>query len=217
MARGTGPVRSDAHSHACHRLSDASDDLSIDFTSGATIAFQNGSTFSNIEAFGIFGGSGNDFFDMTDFDDSANGNTGNDTLIGRGGNDSLVGAEGDDVIDGGDGNDDITGSEGRDVLTGGAGADYFVYDNSALLYDSVPDRILDFNTAEGDKLDLRDMLLQESSGPFTGDPVADGDVRLSDTLEGVLVEIIPTDGIYIDMVLLENVTIADLGSDFFLV
>ncbi|MHB1101428.1 MAG: hypothetical protein ACYC0C_01335 [Devosia sp.] len=66
-------------------------------------------------------------------------------------------------------------------------------------------------------IDLRDMLLQESSGPFTGDPVADGDVRLTDTAEGVLVEIIPTDGIYIDMVLLENVTIADLGSDFFLV
>jgi Ca2+-binding RTX toxin-like protein len=199
-------------------LVDASNDLSIDFTSGATTSFQNGTTFSNIEAFSISGGSGNDFFDMTDFDDSANGNTGNDTLIGRGGNDALIGAEGADVIDGGDGNDVITSSEGLDVLTGGAGADYFVYDHSASLGAGAnADRIVDFNAAEGDKLDLRTLLLEESYGPFTGDPVADGDIRLTDTAEGVLVELDPHQLGYIEMALLENVTIAELGSDIFLV
>jgi serralysin len=77
-------------------------------------------------------------------DDITGDNAGN-RLQGLGGDDDLTGADGADTLDGG---------LGFDELNGGNGADKFIY---AALNDSTvaaPDDILDFSTAQGDKVDL---------------------------------------------------------------
>ncbi|GGY69423.1 hypothetical protein GCM10011613_12200 [Cellvibrio zantedeschiae] len=108
----------------------------------------------NVEVANVTGTSGNN--------NSLNGNltTGN-TIAGLAGNDKLTGNVGNDLLDGGSGND---------TLTGGAGADTFVWHFADRGTTSTPanDVITDFTTgAGGDKLDLRDLLQNESSGNLT--------------------------------------------------
>ncbi|WP_269769733.1 cadherin domain-containing protein [Flavisphingomonas formosensis] len=81
------------------------------------------------------------------FDNRINGRGGADTIYGGGGNDSIYGGAGNDVIHGG---------TGLDQLRGEAGADLFVFDT---LQDSgatqaTADKIIDFSSAQGDKIDL---------------------------------------------------------------
>ncbi|MDL2307267.1 hypothetical protein LJC48_04480 [Desulfovibrio sp. OttesenSCG-928-C06] len=70
------------------------------------------------------------------------------TLLG--GNDLLNGGAGDDIIFGGAGDDLLRGGAGDDILIGGTGKDTFIW-NEGDLGDFV-DQIMDFSTAEGDKL-----------------------------------------------------------------
>ncbi|UVM34409.1 VCBS domain-containing protein [Pseudomonas sp. B21-019] len=67
---------------------------------------------------------------------------------------TLVGTMLADTISGGDGNDIIVGRGGADTLSGGAGADVFAYFN----VNEGGDHILDYNYAEGDKIDLSALL-----------------------------------------------------------
>ncbi|EJM20675.1 VCBS repeat-containing protein, partial [Pseudomonas sp. GM18] len=67
---------------------------------------------------------------------------------------TLVGSMLADTINGGDGNDIIVGRGGADTLSGGAGADVFAYFN----VNEGGDHILDYNYAEGDKIDLSALL-----------------------------------------------------------
>lgn len=78
-------------------------------------------------------------------------------VIGLTGNDTLNGGAGDDVINGGAGNDVLTGGAGLDTLIGGTGADRFVFANlfETTVAASGRDRIRDFSSLEGDKIDLR--------------------------------------------------------------
>jgi Ca2+-binding RTX toxin-like protein len=95
------------------------------------------------------GGKDNDML----FGDAGNdivwGNLGNDTLDGGDGNDQVRGGQGDDVVNGGAGNDFVSGDRGNDTITGGAGADNFHGSQDAGI-----DRVLDFNLAEGDRVQL---------------------------------------------------------------
>lgn len=77
------------------------------------------------------------------------------TLNGAGGNDFIVGTNGGDIIIGGDGDDTLDGRAGPDTLTGGDGADTFVFRswNSSAQGHGI-DTIADFNSAEGDKVNL---------------------------------------------------------------
>ncbi len=95
----------------------------------------------------------------------ADGSTGNfvevgfDTIFGSDLTDGLtvIGTDGDDVLHGG---------MGQVVMTGGAGADTFVFDGTALDELDVADVITDFNSDEGDVLDvtaLLDSLLGEQA------------------------------------------------------
>jgi len=77
-----------------------------------------------------------------------------DTLTGTAENDTLSGLGGNDVLDGSAGADELTGGSGADQLTGGLGADEFVYAAPGDSASGAPDRILDFNPAQGDKIDL---------------------------------------------------------------
>lgn len=82
-------------------------------------------------------------------DDIVYGNLGNDILGGGTGNDLMRGGQGDDTVRGDDGNDILSGDRGSDVLSGGLGADTFISFAETGL-----DRVTDFNTAEGDRVQL---------------------------------------------------------------
>ncbi len=120
------------------------------------ISFDNGSVIDLRNA-----------FVMTDTDDAHTmiGSALNDTLDGKGGNDSIYGFAGNDTIRGGQGNDYLYGDDGNDILfgengvdylTGGNGADTFVL-NKASAFNNI-DLIYDFKTADGDKINVADLL-----------------------------------------------------------
>lgn len=96
---------------------------------------------------------------------------------GTAGRDTLVGDANDNVI---------TGGASGDTLTGGAGGDTFVY---ATLRD-IGDTITDF-TPYADKLSLGALLT--SVGYAGTAPVADGYIKIADTIGGAVVQI-DTDG-----------------------
>ena len=106
--------------------------------------------------------------------DTITGTTGSDTLYGGGGDDTIVAGEGDDFLVGDAGADSIDAgagddliSEGRayvysdgavDIMKGGAGADTFRFQigppgQGGNL--NAIDHIVDFSSAEGDRLDLQ--------------------------------------------------------------
>uniref|UniRef100_UPI0035B5209A type I secretion C-terminal target domain-containing protein n=1 Tax=Aeromonas bivalvium TaxID=440079 RepID=UPI0035B5209A len=78
-------------------------------------------------------------------------------LHGSGGDDHLVGGQGDDILYGGAGND---------ILTGGLGSDTFVWQlpDAGTAGQPALDTITDFNLAQGDRLDLSDMLKGSGAG-----------------------------------------------------
>ncbi|MBF2083542.1 bluetail domain-containing putative surface protein [Thermoleptolyngbya sp. C42_A2020_037] len=79
-------------------------------------------------------------------------------ITGTAANDILLGTAGTDVLRGEGGSDILLGRTGGDTLVGGTGADWFVYSagrqGKAFKQSRItaPDRILDFNVLEGDRL-----------------------------------------------------------------
>jgi Ca2+-binding RTX toxin-like protein len=67
--------------------------------------------------------SGNDRFDLSEYNDVAYGYGGNDRMFGNAGNDRLYGGNGNDSLYGGSGNDRLYGDAGNDLLRGGTGHD----------------------------------------------------------------------------------------------
>ena len=89
------------------------------------------------------------------------------TLTGTAANEILLAGNGSDTLNGGGGNDILIGGQGADTMTGGTGADVFRWSLADQGTTTTPaaDRITDFdNSAAGDKLDLRDLLIGEHSG-----------------------------------------------------
>ena len=97
----------------------------------------------------LVGGQGNDLITAHTGTNLLYGNLGNDTLIGGAGGDVLRGGQGDDSIVGGTGNDFVSGDRGNDTMSGGTGADIFHGSQDAGI-----DKVLDFNLAEGDRVQL---------------------------------------------------------------
>jgi len=95
----------------------------------------------------ISGGLNNDMIDGGADADILNGNDGNDFLYGGTGADTLFGDAGNDTVNGG---------FNIDSLSGGLGADTFAF--SAADLGSGSDTIQDFSVAQGDKIDLSDIL-----------------------------------------------------------
>ena len=109
---------------------------------------------------------------------------GNDLLLGDAGNDSITGGTGNDVIYGGTGDDRLDGGTEADRLIGGAGNDTLIggtgvanlttdvfqwqFNDDGSPGSPAADTILDFNAGAtasgGDILDLRDLLVGETSG-----------------------------------------------------
>jgi Ca2+-binding RTX toxin-like protein len=105
------------------------------------------------------GGDGNDKLTGDNGDDQLQGDAGNDTLDASAGSDYLLGGLGNDQLLGSDGNDTLLGNEGDDLLNagkgydnlnGGKGKDLFLFETKGDAYDT----ILDFNIAEGDKIQI---------------------------------------------------------------
>jgi serralysin len=95
----------------------------------------------------VLGGQGSDHVYGEAGNDTVYGNIGVDTVEGGAGADILRGGQDGDLIHGGDGADWISGDRGDDTIYGGAGADHFsAFEASAV------DRIMDFNSAEGDRV-----------------------------------------------------------------
>jgi Ca2+-binding RTX toxin-like protein len=95
-------------------------------------------------------------------DDRLEGGFDDDRLDGGAGDDILLGGPEDDSLFGRDGDDFVRGDLGRDSLTGNAGSDTFFFSDVNLEYESGVgkgnrDRIIDFNGAEGDRIDVSDM------------------------------------------------------------
>jgi hypothetical protein len=123
----------------------------------------------------LFGLGGDDLIQVGEGQNLAFGGTGNNQLIGGPGNDILFGGPGDDILVAGDGDDILLGGPGDDILYGGAGANILVGgpgadifrlgtpgaypggDNPPLVQ---PDRVVDFNPDEGDRLDLSPLATQ---------------------------------------------------------
>ena len=63
--------------------------------------------------------SGKDLFNLSEFNDKANGYGGNDRMFGHGGNDTLKGNDGSDKLFGGHGRDKLFGGHGKDRISGG--------------------------------------------------------------------------------------------------
>ncbi|MFK0090976.1 immunoglobulin-like domain-containing protein, partial [Pseudomonas sp. NPDC090592] len=98
-----------------------------------------------------------DISGTNDGNDTLLGGNGNDILFGQGGNDTLDGGKGNDILLGGSGKDTLIGGLGNDILIGGSGADTFVWKAG----DYGNDVIKDFKVAEGDRIDLKDLLQGE--------------------------------------------------------
>jgi len=80
-------------------------------------------------------------------------------IPGSGGGESIIDGAGSHVLQGGAGNDILDGGAGDDVMTGGLGSDTFVYHRGDVGADSPRgDTITDFSLAEGDQLNLNDLL-----------------------------------------------------------
>jgi serralysin len=128
------------------------------------------------EADTIRGFAGNDELEGREGDDRLFGGTGNDVLRGSGpsiGNDRLFGDDGNDRLSGGIGVDQVSGGPGADVFSTGQQTP-----DGNIVYESGVgkgnrDRIVDFNRAEGDRIDFSlidpDMEDPDASFIFVGD------------------------------------------------
>lgn len=98
----------------------------------------------------LTGGDSDDTLTGLQGDDQLHGGNGKDRLNGDDGDDQMLGDAGNDVLIGGTGSDTLDGGAGRDKLRGGDGADVFQFAFSEIDLD----RIMDFDSQEGDRITL---------------------------------------------------------------
>jgi Ca2+-binding RTX toxin-like protein len=98
--------------------------------------------------------------------DFLSGGAGDDVITGGNAPGWLTGDAGNDILRGQDASEELTGGEGRDRISGGGNNDQFSF---YAVSDSGPadfDTILDFNSSQGDKFDLRGI---DAIAPTAGD------------------------------------------------
>ena len=120
---------------------------------------------------------------------TASGGSGTDILTSI---ENVTGSNFNDTLIGNDGANTLTGGLGNDILTGGDGADIFKWTSADITSSGTPftDTITDFSIADGDRLDLTDVLTGEPTNDLTSYlSVVDtpsGDVEVSVYADGVL-------------------------------
>jgi hypothetical protein len=187
-------------------------DTSVDYSSESVLA-STGPTTAAAQAGTdvpmLDGTSGDDTLTGDDGINVLSGDGGDDTLSGEGGNDILIGGLGNDILSGGADNDVLYGNEGNDTLTGGTGADTFIWNNADQGTSGSPalDVVTDFNTSEGDVLDISDLLQGEETNDLTNY------LSVSESGSDVVIDITPSgSGDVTQSITLENISLSDLGS-----
>ncbi|MDP5460761.1 type I secretion C-terminal target domain-containing protein, partial [Alishewanella sp. SMS8] len=146
----------------------------------------------------------------TDQGDLINAYGGNDVINAGAGNDVIYGGQGNDTINAGSGNDVLFGGVGNDTLIGGEGADVFAWQlgdqgsSSAAAFDVIKD----FSMAQGDVIDLRDLLQGENSDNITNYlsfSTVDGNTTIDIKHTG--------SGNVTQKITLENVDLSSFGND----
>lgn len=160
----------------------------------------------------LYGGTGNDTIYGGDEFDRILGEDGDDTIYGDGGDDVIVGGIGADILHGGAGNDELKGGDDNDILYaedgtdwlyGEGGADTFVFQS---LDADAYDQIRDFSIADGDKLNITDLL----SGYTHGQDDINDFLIMNSKSSNVTNFIVSTDGSGDDFTAFVKV----VGSDF---
>ncbi|NWG25831.1 MAG: Ig-like domain-containing protein [Pseudorhodoplanes sp.] len=161
----------------------------------------------------LFGGEGNDFLQGQQGNDRLYGGEGDDRLSGVDGNDTLGGDNGNDVLEGKAGDDRLLGGNGKDRLDGGVGNDSMTGDGGAdlFVFASGTDAITDFSGVTGGELDRIDLRQIAGLGSF-----ADVAARMSDVGGNVEIDFADLLGAGHKLVI-ENLTVAQLGANDFLV
>ncbi|MFV0422948.1 type I secretion C-terminal target domain-containing protein, partial [Oleidesulfovibrio sp.] len=131
-------------------------------------------------------------------------------LIGSNLPDNLLGNDGNDLLFGHDGNDVLTGGAGSDILTGGHGADTFVFtgDDMKAGTDSY-DYVTDYNPAEGDVLDISQLLDTHGAAGLDYTLGADPDNAANSVLS-----VSSSNGESSHHIILEGVSLESLGGAF---
>jgi len=158
-----------------HMVGFSPDDVRLWTDSSGNLYIQNNSNTSDtLEVYAGTTGSGTyestagQYVEQVAFDDSSHtiwDLTGGLPIKGDNSGDYLYGTAYDDTITGGTGNDTIYGNHGDDILYGAGGSDYLVGGAGADTFDfkgatafSGTTTIADFNTSDGDKIDISDIL-----------------------------------------------------------
>jgi large repetitive protein len=98
------------------------------------------------------------------------GTAGVDNLMGLSGADALFGLDGNDTLDGSGGGDLFVGGAGDDTMaSSGVGADTFKWNfgDQGTVTTPTNDVLINFNTSQGDSLDLSDLLQNEAAATLT--------------------------------------------------
>ncbi|MEQ9488229.1 MAG: type I secretion C-terminal target domain-containing protein [Alphaproteobacteria bacterium] len=218
-------------------FSNADSGVTLDFANGTVTGGSDNDTISNVE--NAVGSDHADTLTGDDNDNVLQGGGGDDTLDGGAGNDTVsyedasgsvtvdlangtvTGADGNDIVSNfenvtgsahadtiiGDGGDNIiNGGGGADNLTGGGGADTFKFS----LLDGAADTITDFSIADGDKLDVSDLVNVEDNDAISNF------VRITEDDSGNSVVQVDTSGSgedanFEDVAVLEGVTGLDIN------
>ena len=133
------------------------------------------------------GGQNNDILDGGPGNDILNGNKGDDDIRGGDGDDLIRGGQGNDSLYGGDGEDVLIGDRGSDLLHGGDDADDFILRGGLAVENAAEaDRIIDFNTGDGDRIGLAQVTnlqeIQLAAEDINGDGNLDTVILGSDNL-----------------------------------
>ena len=105
-------------------------------------------------------------------DDSVQAGKGNDVVKGGDGDDKLDGQAGNDTLDGGKGSDTLVGGKGSDTLTGGDDDDTIKINLADSTTVGTPDKDVVKDLAEGDKIEVADLLADDGGDLLASLPPA---------------------------------------------
>lgn len=105
-------------------------------------------------------------------DDTVLAGKGNDVVKGGDGDDKLDGQSGNDTLDGGTGSDTLVGGKGSDALTGGDGDDTIEINLADSTTGGTPDKDVVTGLAEGDKIEVADLLADDGGDLLANLPPA---------------------------------------------
>lgn len=150
----------------------------------------------------IEGGNGNDLIGGDNGHDKLYGGEGNDEIWGGWDNDQLSGDQGNDWLHGGHGNDIVAGGAGNDTIVSGLGDDV-VYGGQGL--DTFE------HTGQGGKMNIKDFQSGQDKIDVTAMDMAYKDMKMSQTNEGVSIDLGDNGSIMIDDMKVEDIKAEDFA------